>query len=130
MLRAVGDQPAHPLESQMGKLGQFQLSFLTEQACEFRSSGESQRQGPDTPETDREKAVLLVPHTISWASIKAWIEGLPHAPIRSSHDLFSQSSPIGRSYISAGEGAGCERDDLVDLAAGDFYFDGGVQEVG
>ncbi len=31
------------------RLGQFQLSFPTEQACEFRSSGESQRQGPDTP---------------------------------------------------------------------------------
>jgi hypothetical protein len=30
-------------------LGQFQLSFPTEQACEFRSSGESPRRGSDTP---------------------------------------------------------------------------------
>ena len=30
-------------------LGQFQLSFPTEQACELRSSGGSQRQGPDSP---------------------------------------------------------------------------------
>ncbi|TKB92923.1 MAG: hypothetical protein E8D41_08810 [Nitrospira sp.] len=47
--RAVGDQPAYPLESRREKPGQFQLSFPTEQACEFRSSSGSQGQGPDTP---------------------------------------------------------------------------------
>ena len=38
-----------PLRVPKKKLGQFQLSFPTEQACEFRSSGESQRQSPGTP---------------------------------------------------------------------------------
>ena len=49
--------------------------------------------------------------------------------IRSSHDLFPQSPPVGCPYRAAGAGAGGERHDLVDLAAGDFHFDGWVQEV-
>ena len=72
--RAVGDQPAHPLESRREKLGQFQLSFPTEQASEFRSSGRSHRQGPVTPlvrdrwigpykrrRTDERRAVSVTP---------------------------------------------------------------------
>lgn len=46
------------------------------------------------------------------------------------YDLFPQSSPVGGAGGSAGEGACGEGHDLVDLAAGDFDFDGWVQEVG
>ena len=45
------------------------------------------------------------------------------------HDLLSQPSPVGRPDVAAGVGGGGERYDLVDLAAGDFHFDGGVQEI-
>ena len=44
-------------------------------------------------------------------------------------DLLSEPPPAGCADVAAGEGAGRERHDLVDLAAGDFYFDGGVQEI-
>ena len=43
-----------------------------------------------------------------------------------SYNLFSQSSPVGSAYLAAGEGACGEGHDLVDLAAGDFHFHGGV----
>ena len=46
------------------------------------------------------------------------------------YDLFPQSSPIGGANISAGVGGGGESHDLVDLAAGDFDFYGGVEEIG
>ena len=51
--RAVGDQPAHPFRDPKEELGRFQLSFPTEQACEFRFSGGSPRQRPDTPLSER-----------------------------------------------------------------------------
>jgi len=46
------------------------------------------------------------------------------------HDLLSQPSPVGRPDVAAGVGGGGKRHDLVDLAAGDFHFDGRVQEIG
>ena len=45
-------------------------------------------------------------------------------------DLLPQMSPVGRADVAAGEGACRERHDLVDLAAGDFHFYGGVEEIG
>lgn len=45
-------------------------------------------------------------------------------------DLLPESSPIGCPYRAAGAGEGCECHDLVDLAAGDFYFHRRVQEIG
>src|SRR5262245_4230996 len=52
------------------------------------------------------------------------------APRADLHDLFSQASPAGRPYISAGEGARRESHDLIDLAPRDLDFYGGVQEIG
>jgi hypothetical protein len=46
------------------------------------------------------------------------------------YDLLSQMAPIGSPYKSAGEGACREGHDLVDLAARDFDFHGGVEEIG
>lgn len=42
------------------------------------------------------------------------------------YDLLPESSPVGSAYLAAGEGACGEGHDLVDLAAGDFDFHGGV----
>ena len=50
-------------------------------------------------------------------------------PIARSDDLLPESSPAGCADVAASEGARRERHDLVDLAAGDFHFYGGVQEI-
>ena len=46
------------------------------------------------------------------------------------YNLLPESPPVGSAYLGAGTGGSGERHDLIDLAAGYFYFDGGVQEIG
>jgi len=126
-MRAVGDQPAHPLKKTKRRKKkepcQSPLS-CPRQSQLSRSADRSPRQGPDSP-LGRDQ----------W--IKSHLRGICGAPsLHAIHscqrlnDLLPESSPAGCTDVAAGEGACRERHDLVDLAAGDFYFYGGVEEIG
>jgi len=44
--------------------------------------------------------------------------------------LLPQPAPVGRAGIPAYAGEGRERHDLINFAAGDFRFHGGIQKIG
>src|SRR6185295_8165375 len=63
-------------------------------------------------------------------SALSWIFQVTSTLVSQLNNLFPQSPPIGRPNIATGAGARRESDDLVDLAARDLHFYGGIQEIG